>query len=115
MPNLFNYNLIKSNIQKHTIDGYEEKHKVISNWKKNLRVIQGVNEVELQSAFLKGIFGKVLGYKGITETDGQWDMRIEASTEIDATKPDGILGFYTKDSEITQAVIELKGPMISLE
>ena len=61
MPNLFNHNLIKTHIQKHYIDLYEEKIKVIQGWKKSLQTVKGFNEKALQSAFLQGIFGKVLG------------------------------------------------------
>lgn len=114
MSNLFNYNLLKTNLKNYTIDDYEEKIKIIRGWVKNLKTIKGVNEVELQSSFLKGIFGIVLGYKDMTEAE-QWNMRIEASTEIDATKPDGILGFYSNEKETTQVVIELKSPKMSLD
>lgn len=115
MPGLFNYNLIKTYIKNHTIENHEEKLKVIQGWKKNLQNIKGAGEKPLQSAFLLGIFGKVLGYKTVTETDNEWTLNIETSTETDATTPDAILGFYFSESKDTQVVIELKAPKVSLE
>ena len=114
MPNLFNHNLIKTHIQKDQIDSYDEKTKVIQGWKKSLQTEKVVNEKSLQSAFLQGIFGKVLGYKCFGEAD-EWNLSIEVSTEVDATTPVGILGFYTAEDSITQAVIELKPPKQSLD
>ncbi len=114
MPKLFNHNLIKTHIQKHNIYLYDEKVKVIQGWKKSLQTVKGVNEKSLQSAFLQGIFGKVLGYKCFGETD-EWNLNIEVSTEVDATTPDGILGFYTAEDSSTQVVIELKSPKVSLD
>lgn len=115
MPNLFNYNLIRTYIKNHQIDDYDQKMKVIQKWKSNLATIKGVNEKALQAAFLQGIFGKLLGYKGITEANGTWNMNIEPSTEIDATAPDSSLGFYSDEEQTTQAVIELKSPKDSLD
>jgi len=114
MPNLFNHNLIKTHIQKHQIDSYDEKIKVIEGWKKSLQTVKGVNEKALQSAFLQGIFGKVLSYKCFGEAD-EWNLNIEVSTEVDATTPDGILGYYTAEDSNTQVVIELKSPKHSLD
>jgi len=114
MPNLFNHNLIKTHIQNHQIDLFDEKLKVIQGWKKSIQVNKGVNEKALQAAFLQGIFGRSLGYKIFGEAD-EWHLSIEVSTEVDATTPDGILGFYTADESITQVVIELKSPRVSLD
>ena len=114
MPNLFNHNLIKTHIQNHHIENFDEKLKVIQGWKKSIQTNKGVNEKALQAAFLQGIFGKSLGYKIFGEAD-EWQLNIEVSTEVDATTPDGILGFYTADESITQVVIELKSPRISLD
>lgn len=114
MPNLFNHNLIKTHIQNHQIDSFDEKLKVIQGWKNSIQVNKGVNEKALQAAFLQGLFGRSLGYKIFGEAD-EWQLSIEVSTEVDATTPDGILGFYTADESITQVVIELKSPRISLD
>jgi len=114
MPNLFNHNLIKTHIQKHQIDSYDEKLKVIQGWKKSLQTVKGFNEKALQSAFLQGIFAKALGYKCFGEAD-EWNLNIEVSTEVDSTTPDGILGFYTAEDSSTQVVIELKSPKHSLD
>ena len=114
MANLFNHNLIKTHIQNHQIENFDEKLKVIQGWKKSIQMNKGVNEKALQSAFLQGIFGRCLGYKTFGDGD-EWNLSIEVSTEVDATTPDGILGYYTADESITQAVIELKSPRHSLD
>jgi len=116
MPKLFNHNLIRTHIQNYHIDTFEEKLKVIQGWKKNLQTIKGTSEKALQSAFLQGMFGKVLGYKTVAEaSDNVWTLNIETSTEVDATTPDAILGFYSSESKETQVVIELKAPKYSLD
>ncbi len=115
MPNLFNKKILNTYIKNHSISNYKEKISVIQNWQKNLETIKRHNEKELQAAFLKGIFGNVLGYTDVSSGQNEWTIRIEASTEIDASAPDGILGFYSTNNEYTQAVIELKGPEISLD
>jgi type I restriction-modification system DNA methylase subunit len=114
MPNLFNHNLIRTHIQNHQIEAFDEKLRVIQGWKKSIQTNKGVNEKALQSAFLQGIFNKILGYNTFGEAE-EWHLSIEVSTEVDATTPDCILGFYTADESITQAVIELKSPRISLD
>ncbi|MFW6030088.1 MAG: restriction endonuclease subunit M, partial [Halanaerobiales bacterium] len=120
MPELFNKRIINSYLDNYSIDNYKDKINVINNWKRQLQIIKRLNEKELQAAFLKGIFGKVLGYKGVTEIDEnsvEWNLKIEASTEIDASIPDGILGFYNenKKEDKNRVVIELKGPQVSLD
>ncbi|SJZ67863.1 Eco57I restriction-modification methylase domain-containing protein [Selenihalanaerobacter shriftii] len=118
MDNLFNKKVLKAHLNKHSILNYKTKIDTIKSWKRNLKSIIGANEERLQASFLKGIFGIVLGYKDMTEAgeEGEYTLQIEPSTEVDATKPDGSLGFYYQDEESkTEAVIELKGPKVSLD
>jgi chaperonin cofactor prefoldin len=114
MANLFNHNLIKTHIQSHQIENFDEKLKMIQGWKKSIQTNKGVNEKALQEAFITGVFERVLGYTIIGQAE-TWTMSREVSTEIDATTPDGILGFYSANESTTQAVIELKSPRISLD
>ncbi len=116
MPNLFNYNLLKPYIKNYKINDYNEKIQIIDGWKRNLQSIKGSGERALQSAFLQGVFGMVLDYTTIEAAlEDEWNLNIETSTEIDATTPDAILGFYSPVSNETQAVIELKAPKVSLD
>ncbi|KXS50187.1 MAG: Eco57I restriction endonuclease [Halanaerobium sp. T82-1] len=120
MANLFNKKILDEQIHQYEIENFQEKFKVIKDWKRNLKSIKGVNEKGLQGSFLKGIFGNVLDYKDITEAnlEGGYTLKSEPSTEVDATNPDGALGVFntsknSKDNTI--AVIELKSPKASLD
>ncbi|MBS3741679.1 MAG: N-6 DNA methylase, partial [Candidatus Cloacimonetes bacterium] len=117
MANLFNKKVLKNSLEKHNIPDEKEKFNRIRKWKKNLKRNKNINEEELQAAFLKGIFGYILGYSGRMEVDeNEFTMKIEPATEVDATKPDGSLGFfYNNKEDQTRAVIELKAPSVSLD
>ncbi|ADL12069.1 Eco57I restriction-modification methylase domain-containing protein [Acetohalobium arabaticum] len=118
MADLFNKQVLQTQLKNHSIPDYEDKLDTIRSWKRNLKSIIGANEERLQASFLKGIFGIVLGYRDMTEADGdgEYTLEIEPSTEVDATKPDGSLGFYHQEEDgSTEAVIELKGPKTSLD
>jgi len=57
----------------------------------------------------------VLGYKQITEHPTEWNLVQEQKTRFDATRPDGSLGFFTKDSSDTRVIIELKSADTDLD
>lgn len=44
----------------------------------------------------------------MSDSPSEWYLINEAKTEIDGTKADGALGYFSKDKHITRAVIELK-------
>ena len=117
MANLFNKKVLNRHLQNHSIKNKEEKMNRIKNWKVSLKENKRANETRLQGAFLNAIFGLILGYKGETNTsDGKFTMKAEPTTEVDATKPDGSLGFFEiNGQDKTKAVIELKGPDKSLD
>jgi len=117
LAKLFNKQILKRYLQKHSIPAEQEKIQRIARWKRNLKLNRNVKEEALQAAFLKGIFGTILGYKDRTEAENkQYTMKVEPATEVDATKPDGSLGFFEINGpEQTKVVIELKGPKISLD
>ena len=119
MPDLFNKKILKSELKNYQVDNIEEKIEKIKHWQKNLSTIQGVNEKTLQSAFLRAIFEDILGYENAPQKD-KWTLKEEATTEIDSKRPDGIIGFFErinnkKTINHNEAVIELKGPKISLD
>ena len=117
MPGLFNKKILKQRIKNYSVDNIERKVNQIKNWQKNLADIKGLNEVELQNAFMGAIFEDILGYEDAPQKDKS-TLKSQASTDVDATRPDGIIGFYDKTKrkeEDHRAVIELKGPQIPLE
>ena len=63
MSGLFNKKILQQRIKNYTIENIEKKIKQIKNWQKNLENIKGLNEVELQSAFMRAIFEDILGYE----------------------------------------------------
>jgi hypothetical protein len=118
MPGLFNKKVLQNRIKNYSIDNLEEKIEKIKSWQQSLSKIKGLNEKRLQSAFLKALFEDILGYENTPQKD-EWTLDIEATTDIDAKHPDGILGFFERveNEEIRghEAVIELKGPQVSLD
>jgi type I restriction-modification system DNA methylase subunit len=118
MPGLFNKKVLHNRLKNYSIDSLEEKLEKIKNWQQSLSKIKGLNEKRLQSAFLKALFEDILSYENTPQKD-EWTLDIEATTDIDAKHPDGILGFFERveNEEIRghEAVIELKGPQVSLD
>lgn len=118
VPGLFNKKILEERIKNYEIDNLAEKINKIKEWQKNLGRIKGLNEKRLHGAFLRVIFEDILGYENTPQKDN-WTLDIEATTDVDAKHPDGIIGFFerTDNEEIRghEAVIELKGPQISLD
>ncbi|OEG62273.1 MAG: hypothetical protein BHK79_07095 [Halanaerobium sp. MDAL1] len=118
MPNLFNKKILNNRIKDFSVENIDEKIEKIKNWQQSLSKIKGLNEKRLQSAFLKAIFEDILGYENSPQKE-EWTLDIEATTDVDAKHPDGILGFFERvdNEEIRghEGVIELKGPQISLD
>lgn len=119
MPSLFNKKILKNDLDNYQIENINKKIKKIKHWQKNLSTIQGINEKTLQSAFLRAIFEDILGYENAPQKN-KWTLKEEATTEIDSKRPDGIIGFFErinnkKTINHNEAVIELKGPKISLD
>ncbi|PUU88278.1 MAG: Eco57I restriction endonuclease [Halanaerobium sp.] len=118
MPGLFNKKILDERIKNYEINNLDDKIIKIKEWQKNLGRIKGLNEKRLQGAFLRAIFEDILGYENTPQKDN-WTLDIEATTDVDAKHPDGIIGFFerTDNEEIRshEAVIELKGPQISLD
>ena len=53
--------------------------------------LESLKEEEFKSRFLNEFFGDVLGFN--YGNSNYWNLREEAKTKVDATKPDGVLGF----------------------
>ncbi|HEY8892060.1 MAG TPA: hypothetical protein VIM70_17620, partial [Clostridium sp.] len=94
----------------------EARVNVIKKWSNN-DYIKSQSEIQLGGEFFKDIFVDVLDYSTVTSGEKDWSLCIEQKTEVDGTKPDGVLGLYSASNPIgkTHAVIELKGPNIDLD
>ncbi|MCB2292177.1 N-6 DNA methylase [Clostridium algoriphilum] len=94
----------------------EARVNVIKKWSNN-DYIKSQSEIQLGGEFFKDIFVDVLDYSTVTSGEKDWSLCIEQKTEVDGTKPDGVLGLYSASNTMgkTQAVIELKGPNIDLD
>lgn len=77
--------------------------------------IENAKEEEFKSRFLNEFFGDVLGFN--YGNPNYWTIREEAKTKMDGTKPDGVLGFFSKDKTLNdvRAVIEIKDAGIDLD
>ena len=73
------------------------------------------NERSLQAAFLDAVFVRLLGYEQALSGKVPYTLRLEVSTEVDATKPDGALGWFGIDEAQVRAVVELKDARTSLD
>lgn len=108
MAYLFCRNLLKRHLQRHIIDGYDEKLTLLKRWRERRDTGDRVSKEELQGDFLQSIFGHLLGYKSKREApDGQWNMRIEMNKE-EKRWATAILGYYSEAREDTQVVIILQ-------
>ena len=83
---------------------------IISKWQEAVRNgnYDRTKEEQVQSTFLTRFFGIILGYNEMHDSPNEWYLINEAKTEIDGTKADGALGYFSKNKNITRAVIELK-------
>jgi hypothetical protein len=91
--------------------------KNIAGWQAALkdRDLAKTKEKGVQGLFLQKFFGDILGYTTQAEGTAEWNLIQHPTSEVDAQEPDGILGFFSKDQEITGAVIELKDAKTSLD
>lgn len=77
--------------------------------------IGSLKEEEFKSRFLNEFFGDILGFN--YGNSNYWTLREEAKTIVDGTKPDGVLGFFSKNKNLNdvRAVIEIKDASIDLD
>ncbi|MCL1880656.1 MAG: BREX-1 system adenine-specific DNA-methyltransferase PglX [Oscillospiraceae bacterium] len=102
------------------IPDYDNKLKEIFKWKKTIdsRDLNKTKEGSAQGKFFDSIIEKVLGYSSVVESDesGGFTLVQEATTILDSTESDGILGFFVADNkENVRAVIELKDANTDLD
>lgn len=74
-------------------------------------------EKDLQELFFTDFFGKALGYTKRGANQDQWTLQSETRTDIDASRPDGVLGYFSHDRQDVpvRVIIELKSPGVDLD
>lgn len=119
---LFNKRLLQTHLNTFEFPlGYdfERTEGIIQNWQKAIKEgnYDKTKETQVQSSFLHYFFNVILGYSEMHDNSTEWFLINEAKTELDGTKADGALGYFTKDekSNITRAVIELKDAKTPLD
>jgi len=116
---LFNRNLLRSRMKRFEFELSSQQKKLIEDWAKTVAdpLFRREKEKPLQGQFLEHIFGTVLDYTHAVGHLDAYHLKVEtASSKTKGGKtPDGILGYYGKDKDITRAVIELKAPNVDLD
>ena len=117
---LFNKKLLQSYLNNFALPkdyDFARAQNIISKWQEAVRNgnYDRTKEEQVQSTFLTRFFGIILGYSEIHDSPNEWYLINEAKTEIDGTKADGALGYFSKTKNITRAVIELKDANTSLD
>lgn len=110
---LFNKRLLQIYLNKFEFPAnydFARAQNIISKWQEAVRNgnYDRTKEEQVQSTFLTRFFGIILGYNEMHDSPNEWYLINEAKTEIDGTKADGALGYFSKNKNITRAVIELK-------
>lgn len=119
MNNLFNQKLLTQKAQEEiNLSDYSEKRKILNNWINSLEkgILSKSKEEEFQGKFLNDIFSFILGAVNKSSGNDEWNLQRESKTRIDGQKADGVIGFFdVNGKDDVRAVIELKGPTISLD
>ena len=119
MNNLFNQKLLTQKAQEEiNLSDYSEKRKILNNWINSLEkgILSKSKEEEFQGEFLNDIFSLILGAINKSSGNDEWNLQRESKTRIDGQKADGVIGFFDiNGKDDVRAVIELKGPTISLD
>ena len=119
MNNLFNQKLLIQKAQEEiNLSDYFEKRKILNNWINSLEkgILSKSKEEEFQGEFLNDIFSLILGAINKSSGNDEWNLQRESKTSIDGQKADGVIGFFdVNGKDDVRAVIELKGPTISLD
>ena len=119
MNNLFNQKLLIQKAQEEiNLNDYSEKRKILNNWINSLEkgILAKSKEEEFQGEFLNDIFSLILGAVNKSSGKDEWNLQRESKTKIDGQKADGVIGFFdVNGKDDVRAVIELKGPTISLD
>ncbi len=120
MALLLNQKLLKTAVEKFSFPASEKRQKIdkiIQGWQIALKDhnLDRTKETSIQGSYLIKIFNEILGYSIQSDGLSEWTLKQEVKTEVDGKEADGSLGFYTKNSSCTRAVIELKDAKCNLD
>ena len=119
VPILFNRKILDKYLSAFSIEqinDYIQKHKVMLKWKQSVdeKRFHKTKETAIQGRFLDSVFKDVLNY--ITfDNANEWNQIAEHKSVLDSTQADGALGFFTANTKVVRAVIELKDANTDLE
>ncbi|MBE7713763.1 MAG: hypothetical protein E7Z87_08465 [Cyanobacteria bacterium SIG26] len=110
---LFNKRLLQTHLNNFDYPvgfDFEKVQNILRLWQESIKNgnYDKTKETQVQAKFLTKFFNEILGYQEMQESPAEWYLINEAKTEIDGTKADGALGYFSKNEQITRAVIELK-------
>jgi len=113
---LFNLEKLTNEINALEIRNIDKKIRIIEKWSNN-KHLKKLNEEQLKGEFFRDIFVDVLGYKTVISGEKEWSFSVEQKTEVDGSKPDAIIGLYSRNNSInrTFGVIEVKGFNVDLD
>jgi type I restriction-modification system DNA methylase subunit len=100
------------------ITDYDGKRAEMMRWKKAVETgdLAKTKETSVQGQFLAKVFERVLGYTSISGAGGgEWNQVAEYTSALDSSQADGALGFFTADTKIVRAVVELKDAKADLD
>ncbi len=121
---IFSIKELKNKVKHAFIEGIpnkKEKIEIIKNWQDNIISGKVINstEQELKPIFLTQFFGEILNYE--YKNANSWNLRLENKSELDSTKADAALGYFSIDSTLPKfksdirAVIEIKNARTTLD
>ena len=98
------------------IADYDNKRAEMLRWKTSVEKsdLQRTKETSIQGKFLESVFEKVLGYATFLG-GGEWNQIQEQKSKLDGSEADGVLGFFTAETKIIRAAIELKDANTNLD
>ncbi len=111
--------LVSTAYQQSIVSAYQPSENSIvalRKWQEYLTTISALpkrerpGELDLHERFFTEVFVDALGYQKRQGTEADWTIGSEYHTDVDKTRPDGLLGrFAPEDTSNVQVVIELKG------
>ena len=106
------------NFSETQMDKFEEKWKILKNWKKSCEIgdLKKTKETSVQGLFFSQVFDQVLGYKTVVD-GGIYNQISEFKSTLDGSEADGALGFFNISHGLRDArvAIELKGATVLLD
>jgi len=116
---IFNRKLLEKKLKVFNLDqvpSIENIKEIIRNWVFSIENsdLDKTKEESVQGDFLTHFFSNILGYN-TRYGNKVWNINQEQKTELDGTKADGALGFFTSDINDIRVVIELKDAKTDLD